>query len=181
MKTKIKLLTKKDISTLKDLSKLFGKAFDDMQTYGQDVPSDVYLGKFLSNKDNIVLVADIGGKTVGGLVAYTLTKFERERKEVFIYDLAVAPDHQRQGIGRKLIEELRIIAKAKGAYVVFVQADEGDDAIKFYESLGPDENSRTRNFDYLTWGIRFKPAHRNVKSGLLLVYRFVLGLLYEFP
>ena len=34
----------------------------------------------------------------GALVAYVLEKFERERSEVYIYDLAVAATHRRQGI-----------------------------------------------------------------------------------
>jgi aminoglycoside 3-N-acetyltransferase I len=37
-----------------------------------------------------VLVAQVGDTVIGGLVADELIKFEQERREVYIYDLAVA-------------------------------------------------------------------------------------------
>jgi aminoglycoside 3-N-acetyltransferase I len=74
---------------------------------------------------------------VGGLAAYVLQKFEQERREIYIYDLAVAELHRRKGIATKLINDLRAIARERGAYVIFVQADKTDDAaIQLYESLG---------------------------------------------
>jgi aminoglycoside 3-N-acetyltransferase I len=71
------------------------------------------------------------------LVAYELQKFERVRSEIYIYDLAVSLGHRRQGVASGLIGELKRIAKARGAYVIYVQADRGDEAaIALYESLG---------------------------------------------
>lgn len=81
------------------------------------------------------------GVVVGGLAAYELRKFEQERSEVYIYDLAVAEAHRREGIATAPIEELRSIAAARGAWVVFVQADLGDDpAIALYSKLGTRED-----------------------------------------
>lgn len=69
--------------------------------------------------------------------AYKLKKFEQKRSEFYIHDLAVAAAHRRQGIATGLIQELRNIAAARGAYVIFVQADIGDDpAIELYNTLG---------------------------------------------
>ena len=51
-----------------------------------------------------------------------LPKFEQERSEVYIYDLAVAVAHRREGIATALIMELKRIASLRGAYVIFVQA-----------------------------------------------------------
>ena len=45
-------------------------------------------------------------KVVGGLVGYELLKFEPQRSELYLYDLAVASAHQGQGIGRGLIDAL---------------------------------------------------------------------------
>ena len=74
---------------------------------------------------------------MGGLAAYVLHKFEQERSEIYIYDLAVDEDHRREGIATALIEELRKIAAARGAYVIFVQADYVDpQAIALYSKLG---------------------------------------------
>ena len=69
--------------------------------------------------------------------AYELRKFEQQRSEIYIYDLAVAAAHRRQGIATALIQELKKIALARGAYVIFVQADIGDvAAIELYTKLG---------------------------------------------
>lgn len=141
-------LTEQDVTKLQKLNLLFGTVFNDPESYQHHKPSEEYLRNFLANKNNIVLVAEHNNDIIGGLVAYYLVKFEQERKEIYLYDLAVASHMQRRGVGRKLVEQLRQIAKRMGAYVVFVQADEGEDAIKFYESLQPSENLKTRSFDF---------------------------------
>jgi len=64
---------------------------------------------------------------VGGIAAYELQKFEQERSEIYIYDLVVASAHRRKGIAAALIQELKNIAVARGAYVIFVLADMEDD------------------------------------------------------
>jgi aminoglycoside 3-N-acetyltransferase I len=143
-----KRLSAHDLLKMRALNNLFGDVFEDPASYHSDPPTDEYLAKFLSDDSSIVLVAKENDNVIGGLVAYTLNKFEKQRKEVYLYDLAVSNQYQRRGIGRKLIEELKAVAKQANAYVVFVQADEGDEAVKFYESLNPDENIKTRNFDF---------------------------------
>ena len=63
-----------------------------------------------------------------------------ERSEIYIYDLAVAETHRREGIATALIQELKKIAAARAAYVIFVQADLGDaPAIALYTKLGARE------------------------------------------
>jgi ribosomal protein S18 acetylase RimI-like enzyme len=70
-----------------------------------------------------------------------LDKFESARSEIYIYDLAVAESHRREGLATALIEELRRIAAARGAYVMFVQADLDDaPAIALYTKLGRRED-----------------------------------------
>ena len=78
---------------------------------------------------------------IGGLAAYELRKFEQKRSEIYIYDLAVAQEWRRRGIATSLIAHLKTIAKERGAYVIYVQADLGDDpAIEFYAKLGVKED-----------------------------------------
>ena len=126
-----------DVGVLKKLLKVFGEAFNDVKTYQDAVPSDAYLGSFLTKPHVIVLTAMQDTEVVGGLVAYEMEKFEQDRREIYIYDLAVSEYHRRKGIATKLINELSRIAKDRRAYVLMVQADKGDDpAIRLYESLG---------------------------------------------
>ena len=109
--------------------------------YQGAVPSDDYLRVLLGKSTFIALAALDGQEVVGGLAAYVLEKFERERSEVYVYDLAVAEAHRREGIARRLIEALKPIARARGAWVIYVQADRGDAAaIALYESLGTRED-----------------------------------------
>lgn len=87
-----------------------------------------------------MLVALAGNEVVGGLVAYQLDKFEQERSEIYIYDLAVVERWRRKGIATALIDCLRRIARERGAWVIFVQGDYGDDpALALYDKLGTRE------------------------------------------
>ena len=133
----IQHLSEKDIKLMRDLLKVFGDAFDEVDTYCKAQPKTDYLRKLLSKEDFIVLVALKNTEVVGGLAAYELQKFEQERSEIYIYDLAVSIEHRRQGIATALIGTLKNIAVARKAYVIFVQADYGDDpAIELYTKIG---------------------------------------------
>jgi ribosomal protein S18 acetylase RimI-like enzyme len=134
-------LTSSDVAALKDLLRVFGEAFEDVETYQGAVPPDAYLQSLLATPSFIVVVVRYGDQVIGGLAAYELLKFERERREIYIYDLAVAQEHRRRGVATGAITELKRIARQRGAYVIFVQADQGDDpAIKLYEGLGTRED-----------------------------------------
>ena len=77
---------------------------------------------------------------VGALAGYELVKFEAERSEIYIYDLAVREEYRRQGVATALFEALKPIAREKGAWVIFVQADPPDaPAVALYEKLGSRE------------------------------------------
>lgn len=134
-------LAETDVPLLKNLLTVFGEAFEEPDTYRSAMPSERYLRNLLGKQHFIALVALAGDTVVGGLVAYELQKFEQERKEIYIYDLAVSAEHRRKGVATSLIRELQRIASERGAYVIFVQADQGDTpAIRLYESLGKRED-----------------------------------------
>jgi len=142
MQTDIRRLTSRDVAAMRDLLRVFAEAFEDPDSYGSHPPSDAYLRGFLDGVNTIVLAKfSATGAVVGGLVAYVLAKFEQERTEVYIYDLAVIEAHRRRGIATQLIHGLRRIAKERGAYVIYVQADPPDaPAVALYESLGTRED-----------------------------------------
>jgi aminoglycoside 3-N-acetyltransferase I len=137
----IRQLTEADLELFRDLQRVFAAAFDDPTSYLSRPPSDAYVRRWLSSKTTIALVALVEGAVVGGLAAYVLEKFEQERTEIYIYDLAVAEHARRQGVATALIRALQGVAKARGAWVIYVQADRGDEpAIRLYESLGARED-----------------------------------------
>ncbi|NBB84179.1 MAG: AAC(3)-I family aminoglycoside N-acetyltransferase [Alphaproteobacteria bacterium] len=120
---------------------LFAEAFEEPQTYSAAPPGPAWRARLLGDPRVIVLAALDDGAVVGALVAYDLPKLEQERSEIYIYDLAVAAAHRRRGIATALIEETRAIAAACGAWVIYVQADHGDDpAVALYTKLGQRED-----------------------------------------
>ena len=130
-----------DVAMMNDLLSVFGDAFGERDTYGSARPSARYLDELLASDTFIALAAVKGDAVVGGLAAYELRKFEQERSEIYIYDLAVVRDHRRQGIATALIAELKGIARSRGAYVIFVQADKVDGpAIALYSRPGTRED-----------------------------------------
>jgi ribosomal protein S18 acetylase RimI-like enzyme len=129
-----------DLPLLYGMLDVFSAAFDDPASYDTARPDAAYLTRLLGRDTFIALAALDGDTVVGALAAYELPKFEQARSEFYIYDLAVAESHRRQGIATALIRALQDIAAARGGWVVFVQADYGDDpAIALYESLGARE------------------------------------------
>ncbi len=126
-----------DIALMRAMLSVFGEAFGEVDTYGEARPSDTYLRDLLGSDTFIALAAEADRSVVGGLAAYELRKFERERSEIYIYDLAVAEAYRRRGVATTLIEELKAIAVTRGAYVIFIQADPIDGpAVALYSKLG---------------------------------------------
>jgi len=137
----IRQLTPHDLTLMAALLTTFGEAFEEVETYGKNRPGEEYLRRLLGSDYFIALAALKEDEVVGGIAAYELKKFEQERSEIYIYDLAVAEAHRRQGVATALIEELKNIAVARGAYVIFVQADLGDNpAIELYTKMGARED-----------------------------------------
>ncbi len=136
-----RLLSSNDVHLLEAMLTMFGDAFEDVSTYNSARPDRTYLADLLGREHFIALVALKDGLVVGGLAAYVLDKFEQARKEIYIYDLAVTEAHRRLGIATALIHSLKRIGKERAAYVIFVQADYGDDpAIALYTKLGERED-----------------------------------------
>lgn len=133
----IQQLAVTDIELMRQLLDVFGDAFEDIPTYCHHQPTDEYLQNLLSRDYFLAVVALKADQVVGGLTAYELHKFEQARSEIYIYDLAVLEEHRRQGIATACIEKLKEIAAERGAYVVIIHAEKGDEtAINLYSKLG---------------------------------------------
>jgi aminoglycoside 3-N-acetyltransferase I len=154
VQARIHQITSNELKTMSDLLSMFGQAFDDIDTYTAHQPAADYLQRLLNSDTFIALAAIKGDEVVGGLAAYELMKFEQQRSEIYIYDLAVATGHRREGIATALIDALGRIAAARGAYVMFVQADTGVEdqpAIALYSKLGTREE--VLHFDIAVPGV----------------------------
>lgn len=137
----IRQLRDSDVGLFRELLEVFGRVFDEISTYTSAQPDTSYLSKLLGSEHFIALAAIADQSVIGGLVAYELLKFEQERSEIYIYDLAVEAQHRRNGVATALINDLRMIAAARGAYVIYVQADPSDEpAVALYTKIGTRED-----------------------------------------
>lgn len=120
---------------------VFADAFDDADSYLSRQPDDDYLAGLLSSPTFIAVGAFVDDAVVGGLAGYVLPKFEQSRSEFYIYDLAVSEEHRRKGLATAMIETLKREVATRGVYVIYVQADYGDEpAIALYTRLGVRED-----------------------------------------
>lgn len=139
----LRQLDQEDLGLMDELLDTFGEAFNEEATYTGNRPSGDYMRRLLGCDYFIALVALKNNEVVGGIAAYELKKFEQERSEIYLYDLAVSNGHRRRGVATALIHELKSIAARRGAYVIFVQADTGigdEAAIALYTGLGARED-----------------------------------------
>ena len=136
----IERLSSRQIAEMREALRVFADSFEEEENFFSAPPGDAYLRRLLSDGRFVLLAAKSDGKMVGALSAYELMKYEQERSEFYIYDLAVAKPFRRRGIARSLIEALKPIARDAGAWVIFVQADREDEpAVALYRSMGVEE------------------------------------------
>ncbi len=96
-----------------------------------------YVRRLLQREDFWAVAAIESGTVVGGITAHALPMTRDQSTELFIYDLAVRADRQRQGVGRALVRELLELAAAVGIKTSFVPAeDEDTHALEFYRAIG---------------------------------------------
>lgn len=141
-----------DVAEMAEANRLFLEVFAEEGYHGPPAGPD-HLAKILADPKFVALVARIDGAMVGALAGYELVKFEAERSEFYIYDLAVIEAYRRRGVATALIEALKPIARAAGGWMMFVQADPVDaPAVALYEKLGVREE--VLHFDINTCGDR---------------------------
>lgn len=122
------------VAQLRELISVFSLAFETEYEV-----ADESLSRMLESSTTLVLGASQEEKVVGGLVAMELLPIHGT-KEFYIYDIAVHPEHQQKGIGKKLIEHLKVEAKSRGIETIFVEAESEDaGAVEFYRKIGGEE------------------------------------------
>ena len=144
-KFEVRKLAPVDVPAFNLLIHLFNEVFEEDEPA---ISSETNLFKLLSNTHFVALAAFYENEIVGGLTAYELPMYYSENSEMFLYDLAVKPDYQRMGIGKRLLHRLNEYCLEKGMLTFFVLAHEEDQhAIEFYHSTGG-KSEKVVNFLY---------------------------------
>ena len=104
---------------------------------------------FLEDPRHHLLVAlDDGGRTVGFISGVEMTHPDKGT-EMFLYELAVAEDSRRQGVGLALSAGLADLARSRGCYGMWVGVDTDNAAAHAtYRAAG---GNNPEPCDIITW------------------------------
>ena len=129
------------------LLEVFREVFDWEES---EFPDSSYLTNLLGNPQFLVLDAKAEDKIVGGLTAYLLPGYQTKKSSIFIYDLGVTTNFQRQRIGKSLIDKLLDYAKNHQIQDVFVdtELEDNEDALAFYQKTGFDSQAKVVQYTY---------------------------------
>ena len=85
----------------------------------------------MATQGELFFVASLAGRIVGTVLA------GYDGCRGWIYHLAVHPDHQRTGFGRRMMEEAEAALRALGCPKINLQVrSDNDGVVQFYEGLG---------------------------------------------
>jgi len=93
-----------------------------------------YLRCLLSNPFNYFVAAYVDKKVAGFVYAHRLNRLGTAGDHIFIYEIEVAKERQRRGVGRALIERVRQIDPKAECFVLTERTN--NSAIRFYEATG---------------------------------------------
>jgi len=127
-------LTASDAALFTQLVNLFHLVFEnDAAT----VAPATHLQQLLQSPHFAVFVVFVDEHLVGGCTTYILPSYTSTQAELLLYDLAIHPDFQRQGLGSRLIHTVRTFCAQQHIPLFFVLAHADDHpAVEFYRATG---------------------------------------------
>lgn len=143
---KISVLGKNNIDQFMELIRVFEKTFE-MENF--TMPDRAHLQMLLEKEDFFAIAAEKETRIVGGLSVYVLHQYYSIKPLAYMFDLAVLPECQRQGIGGKLVAFAVNFCREQGFEEMFVQADKIDaHAVNFYRKTNPSGEEDVCHYTY---------------------------------
>jgi aminoglycoside 3-N-acetyltransferase I len=137
------------LQSLDELTELISVFEDVFEMMNFERPTETHLQSLLKKDTFFAVIARLDNKIIGGLTVYVLDQYYSEKPLAYIYDLAVLTEHQRKGVGRKLIAFTNDYCRNKGFEGAFVQGEKVDDyAIDFYRLTKPTTEEEVVHFYY---------------------------------
>jgi len=74
-----------------------------LMAFRKETTSILRAGNFLSSKDNYIFACIKNNQVIGFVLAYRLPRFDSQADMLYIHEVSVSEEFQRQGIGKKLM------------------------------------------------------------------------------
>jgi ribosomal protein S18 acetylase RimI-like enzyme len=130
---RIELIKKVYVALINQLNGLFDEGTEWDSQQGE---------KFLKDSNNALFVAFFENQAVGFLTANRLQRFDKRGAEVLLYEIGVREDARQKGIGKALINGVKLWAKESGADEVWVLTNRSNEAaVALYQSMGGETES----------------------------------------
>jgi ribosomal protein S18 acetylase RimI-like enzyme len=95
------------------------------------------LSRFLFDRRNVLIVAEEGIDPAGFLTGYILDRADGRPAMVRLYEIGVASQYRRRGVASAMIDMLKHICGAEGAYKMWVHTNRSNEAARrLYERTG---------------------------------------------
>jgi ribosomal protein S18 acetylase RimI-like enzyme len=106
--------------------------------------------RWLACDQRLFVAALDAGRPAGFALGYVLERTDALRRMVLLYEVDVAEAYRRRGVGRRLVEEVKAIARACGAGKIWCVAEAGNRAARaLYTSTGSEVADG--DFALFTW------------------------------
>jgi len=92
---------------------------------------------FLSQAHNWLYACIENGRVVGFVHGYELNRLDAAGNMLYVHEVGVLPEYQRQGIGRKLLGDIKTLCRLSGICRFFLVAMRSNEAaMGLYQSHG---------------------------------------------
>ncbi len=176
MNIEIRLVTKADFEQVglifAEENRFHAELMPEIIQVANPIMTQKWFDDVLNDPDKTLFVAKMGKDVVGVALVELRTSIDdpifRQRKTIYINEIAVASSHRSRGIGRLLMERIHQWGRAQGIAEIELQVWERNGrAIRFYEDLGYQMWRRTMRFT-LDEEVRFSVANKELDGILTL-------------
>jgi ribosomal protein S18 acetylase RimI-like enzyme len=129
-------------SVAEHLTRQFGKGHWSSCVTEKSVLRSIKTSRVLVMRDNQEIIGTLRLATKKPW-AIDLSYFKSVSRPLYLHDMAVSPDRQRRGIGRRLVEQAKVVARAWPSEAIRLDAYDSDaGAGAFYAKCGFSEAGR---------------------------------------
>lgn len=118
------------------------KVLEMNHTFRSDFIQEENARVFLSNPTNWIFACVENQKVIGFAYGYELNRLDAKGNMLYIHEVGVLPEYQRQGIAQQLLLDLKTVCRLNGICRFFLLTERHNEpACALYEKAGGAKNS----------------------------------------